>query len=188
MAVLAGAVLLFSGCGSGGERQDADEASGEFTVRILSASFPKAQTLGQTSSLKIRVRNTGDEEVPAIAMTVDGFASRIATGGAADPSRPNWVVNQGPENADTALVNTWSLGALPAGEERTFSWQVTSVRPGTHTIRYRVAAGLDGKAVAVARGGAALDGGITVRVTRRPRDTVVDPETGDVVERSAAQR
>jgi len=185
-AALTSLVALASGCGGGGEPQDANEPSGEFPLEIISTSFPKSQGLGQTSSLRIKVRNPGPQTAPSVAMTIDGLATKIANPAAADPSRPVWVLNQAPQGADTALVGTWAFGPLAAGAERTFTWQVTATRAGTHTLHYRVGAGLDGKAVAVASGGGGgkLDGAVTVRVTRLPRDTVVDRETGDVVERS----
>ena len=187
-AALAGIVVLASGCGGGGERQDANEPSGEFPLEIVSASFPKSQGIGQTTSLRITVQNAGQEPAPNVAMTIDGLATKISNPDAADPERPVWVVNQAPQGADTALVGTWAFGALPGGEKRTFTWQVTATRSGTHTLHYRAGAGLDGKAVAVASGGGSIDGAITVRVTRRPRDLVVDSETGDVIERSARDR
>jgi hypothetical protein len=99
-----------------------------------------------------------------------------------------WVVNDAPYNADTALVGTWAIPNVPAGQRRTFAWQVTAMRPGTHTLHYKVGAGLDGKAKAVAYKGGPTDGTISVRVTRRPRDTVVDPKTGDVVERGSSSQ
>ncbi len=187
-AALTGILALAPGCGGGGERQDENEVAGDFPVEVVKASFPRAQSIGETTTLRLTVGNTGQEVVPNVAVTIEGFATRLAREDASDPSRPAWVVNQGPEGADTALVGTWALGPLPAGEERTFAWQVTAVRSGTHTLRYRVGAGLDGKARAVSSGGDPVDGSIVVRVTRRPRDTVVDPETGDVVERSELQQ
>jgi hypothetical protein len=182
-AALTALLAFAAGCGGGGEPQDANEPSGEFPMEIVSASFPKAQGIGETSTLKVAVRNTGDETIPNVGMTIDGFNTRTTNPNVADPTRPVWIVNQAPDGADTALVGTWSLGPLPAGKTRTFAWQVTATRPGTHTLRYKAAAGLHGKAVATADGGA-IDGSTTVRVTRKPRDLVVDTETGEVVERS----
>lgn len=177
-------VALAPGCGGDEKRQDENEAAGDFPVEVVRATFPRSQSIGETTMLRITVRNTGDEVVPNVAMTIDGLATRLKREDASDPARPVWVVNQGPPGADTALVGTWALGPLPAGDQRTFAWQVTAVRAGTHTLRYRAGAGLDGKARAVSSGGATIDGAIPVRVSRRPRDTVVIPETGDVVERS----
>jgi len=182
-AALAGVLTLLAGCGGSDPRQDENEAKGDYPVEIVSSSFPRSQGLGETTSLRVKVRNPGDETIPALAMTVDGFNTRIKNPEAQDPKRPVWIVNQGPYNADTALVGTWATGNVPPGETRTFAWQVTAVRPGTHTLRYKVGAGLDGKARAVSYKGGPTDGSVTVRISRRPRDTVVDPKSGDVVER-----
>ena len=61
-----------------------------------------------------------------------------------------------------------------------FTWSVTSTVPGTHTVSYRAAAGLNGNARAVADGGGVPSGAVTVRVTRRPRSSTVNPETGAI--------
>jgi len=183
-AAVAAAALLaataFAGCGTG-PRQDENEPEGEFPVELSQAQFPRAQRLGQTAPFSLTVRNTGDEAIPNIALTVDGFANPDAVPGAADPARPLWIVNAPPLGATTAYVNTWTLGSLKPGQERRFTWSVTSTVPGTHTISYRAGAGLDGKARAVADGGGAPSGSVTVRVSRRPRETTVDPETNELV-------
>ncbi len=114
-------------------------------------------------------------------MTVDGFANPDAVPGAADPERPIWIVNVGPYGGKTAYVNTWALGPLKPGQARTFTWSVTSTVAGTHTVSYRAAGGLNGNARAVAEGGGVPGGAVTVRITRRPRESTVDPETGAVV-------
>jgi hypothetical protein len=186
-AALAGLVTLLAGCGGGDPAQDENEQSGDYPVQIESATFPRAQAIGETSTLRVTVRNPGDKAIPNLALTVDGFDNKIANPNAQDPRRPVWVVNQGPYNADTAYVGTWAMSDVPAGERRTFAWQVTAVQPGTHTIRYKVAAGLDGKARAASFNGGPTDGSISVRITRRPRDSVVDPKTGQVQERAASQ-
>ena len=66
----------------------------------------------------------------------------------ADPTRPTWVVDDGPRGGTTTYVNTWALGRLPAGQTHHFVWRVTAVQPGEHRLRYRVNAGLSGKAQA----------------------------------------
>ena len=48
------ALLAVAGCG--GQRQDADEPSGEFGLEIVSARFPKSQTLSQSALMVMRVR------------------------------------------------------------------------------------------------------------------------------------
>ena len=114
-------------------------------------------------------------------MTVDGFTNPDAVPGAADPQRPIWVINAGPIGGRTAYVNTWALGPLKPGQIRTFTWSVTSAVPGTHTLSYRVAGGLNGNARAVTQADGVPEGTVTVRVTRRARSSTVDPETGAVV-------
>jgi hypothetical protein len=178
-AVLTAAALL-AGC-SGGTRQDASEPSAAYKVRVLRAQFPRLQGLGQTAPFSLTVRNAGTQTVPNLALTVDGFANPDAVPGAADPQRPIWIVNTGPIGGRTAYVNTWAMGPLRPGELRTYTWSVTSTVPGTHTLSYRVAGGLNGKARAVTPGGGVPEGSVTVRVTRRPRRSTVDPNTGAVV-------
>ena len=47
-----------------------------------------------------------------------------------------------------ANVNTWSAGALRAGETRELTWKLVAARAGTFTIGYRVSPGLTGRAQA----------------------------------------
>lgn len=180
VALAAGALTLGAGCG-GGARQDAGEPSGDFKLAVVHASFPRAQGLADTSPLRITVRNDGTATVPDVALTVDGISTASATVANADTERPVWIVNDGPQGGGTAYVNTWALGPLRANQQRTFTWSLTAIRAGTHTLRYRAAAGLNGKARAVAGSSGGLDGSITVKVTRRARNTAVDPKTGAVV-------
>jgi hypothetical protein len=106
-----------------------------------------------------------------------------------------WVVEQGPGlvanppvqseevsksgSAGTAYVNTWALGALPAGQTRTFNWRVVAVKPGSHVVHYSVVAGLAGRARAQASSGA-LQGHFAVAVASAPKSTHVNPSTGKV--------
>ncbi len=182
-AAIAAALLAATaaaGCGSG-ERQDAGEPEGDYTVQVSQARFPRLQAVGETTRFSVTVRNPGTETVPNVAMTVDGFNNRDAVPGAADPSRPIWVINAGPVGGGTAYVNTWALGALKPGQARTFTWSVTAAVTGTHTLSYRAAGGLNGNARAVTAADGVPEGTVTARVTRRPRESTVDPETGAVV-------
>ena len=62
------------------------------------------------------------------------------------------------------------LGPVPSGQSRTFKWKVTPVRSGTYSVRYRVAAGLYGKAKVVdTTTGTIPKGSFIARVTRKPR-------------------
>jgi hypothetical protein len=167
--------LLLGACG-GGKKQDANEPSGTWKLDVLSASFPGKQHLGEQTTLQITVKNADDREVPNLAVTVDGFDQRRDDPTLSDPKRPIWIVNTPPYDAASAFTNTWSLGAVPAGKTRTFAWKVTAVRAGTYSLRYKVAAGLDGKAKAVLADGSPPKGSFIARVTRKPRPVKSDIE------------
>jgi hypothetical protein len=169
-----------AGCGSS-ERQDADEPAGTFRVDVVDARFPERQRLAQQTEMTIRVRNAGTRPVPNLAVTVDRFSRRSEETGLADASRAVWIVDREPEGGTTAYANTWSLDDVPPGRTRTFTWRVTAMAPGRHELTYRVAAGLDGRAKAVTRGGRPPQGSFSVTVSARPARERVDPESGDVV-------
>ena len=160
------------GCG-GGERQDENEPEGDFAVEVVASSFPKQQKLAQSSDLMISVRNSGDETVPNVAVTLKGLDYRATQPDVANAERPQFAINGVPREiggfpeakdatplgCDSAYVNTWACGPLKPGDERTFVWKVTAVKAGPYDISWRVAAGLNGKAKAVAAGGGAAPSG-----------------------------
>ena len=188
-------MFALGACG-GGERQDKNEAEGDFPVRVVEADFPTDQKLAKRSEIRIRVRNEGSEAIPNLAVSLRGLDQRGTDRELADPSRPIFVINgepkkigtyaesveQAPAGGATAYVGTWSLGRLPAGEEKTFRWSVTAVRPGPFRVSYRVAAGLDGKARAVGAGGTRTAGLFTGTVDGKPPDTRVAGDGRTVVE------
>jgi hypothetical protein len=131
--------------------------------------------------MRIVVRNDGRKTVPVISVTVRGFEYRNRQAGLADASRPNWVIDDGPRGGDSAYVDTWTLGSLPAGATRTFEWRVTPVVAGRHNVRFQLAAGLDGKAKVLRRNGRPPGGVFAVFVSGRPANATVDPATGQVV-------
>jgi len=166
--LLALAVAL-TGCGSK-DRQDKGEKEGTWKVQVVSASFPGKQTLADTTELQIKVKNEDTRTLPNLAVTVDGFDRREENKDIADPSRPIWVIEKGPDNSTTAYTNTWAVGAVPAGQTRTLKWKVTAVRPGTYTLRWRVAASLTGKSKAVlADDGGAAKGEFVAQVSDKAR-------------------
>jgi hypothetical protein len=173
VAVAALALLGVAGCG-GGEKQDADEPEGTWRVEVVDASFPGRQRLADESELRIQVRNADSRAIPNLAVTVDGFSQRNENAELSDRQRPIWVVEQGPENANTAYTNTWSVGEVPEGQTRTLVWKVSAVRAGTYTLRFRVAAGLDGKAKAVSTDGSVPGGSFIARVSEKPHPVEVD--------------
>jgi hypothetical protein len=153
----AAATLALAGCGDAA-RQDADEPRADFALDVVSASFPTEQTLAEQSTLAIEVRNPSAEEaVPEVAVTIEtaargagaapiAFGQRDPDPRLADSDRPVWIVDAPPRGADSAYVNTWRLGRLPAGASHRFQWRVTAVQAGAFRLQYRVAPGLDSKA------------------------------------------
>jgi hypothetical protein len=179
--VLATSVAAFAvaGCG-GGDRQDANEPSGTFPMNVVHADFPKSQSLAKPESMVIAVKNTGTKEIPNVAVTVDAFTTRSQQQGLADPNRPVWIVDAGPIGGTTAYTNTWQLGKLAPGKTRNFVWHVTPIQAGTHTVKYRVAAGLNGKARAKVNGQDDFQGTFTVAVSGKPAQSRVNPDTGQI--------
>ncbi len=170
-ALLAGALVALGACGGGGGgKQDEGDPGGTFKVDVPRASFPGKQHLAQESTLEITVVNKDSRDIPKLAVTVDGFNQRRDDPTLADPSRPIWLINEPPLDADSALTNTWVLGPVASGQSRTFKWKVTPVRSGTYSVRYRVAAGLYGKAKVIdTTTGTIPKGSFIARVTRKPR-------------------
>jgi len=137
-----------------------------------------------------------DEQLPQAA---GAFSVISQQEGLAIPSRPVWILEQGyPRSADeeagpappgeisgtggaeAAQTNTFSFGPLEPNATTELIWEVTPVQAGTYTVRYRIAAGLQGKAVAVTQDGSAPVGEFVVRITDVPPQTRVD-ESGKVV-------
>jgi hypothetical protein len=196
-SALAGACALSLAACGGGERQDENEPEGKFKVEVVKAEFPTKQKLAKRSDLVITVRNAETEKtIPNIAVTVRGFDVQLDNDKLADPKRPVFVINgrprdigtfpeskdAAPEGGETAYVDTWALGPLKAGKQKTFRWNVTAVRPGPYRLRYRVAAGLDGKADAVGAGGRPPSGLFMGRVDDKAPDTRIAEDGKTVVE------
>jgi len=165
--------MVASACG-GGEKQDENEPEGTYKVDIISASFPGRQRLGESSHLRIQVSNQGDEAVPNLAISIEGFSQRVDDPTLAKAVRNIWIVNQPPYNSDSAYADTWTLGEVPAGATRTADWQVTAVRAGTYSLRYKLSAGVDGKAKAELPDGSPPRGSFIAQITRSARATKVD--------------
>ena len=155
LVVLSVLALTLSACG--GDRQDADEPEGEFTLEVVDASFPERQSTAQPSTMRISVRNTDDRELPNLAVTVEtepaageaasAFAVASNDPRLADRNRPVWILDRAPEGGESAFTNTWALGPMFPGQTKEIEWRLTAVRAGAYTVNYRISPGLGGKAV-----------------------------------------
>jgi hypothetical protein len=181
VAALVLAAGALAACG-GGERQDAGAPSGAFAVDVTRASFPARQSLARHSTLRLVVRNTGDRDVPDLAVTVataparagqapSAFGTRIAGADLADATRPVWVLDRGPQGGDTAYVDTWAFGGLPGGATRTVAFRVTAARAGRWRLTWRVAPALEGDVRLT--GGGRTRGAFDVTITDAPVDSRV---------------
>jgi hypothetical protein len=203
LALLTAAVALALGaCGGddGNARQDADEPEGDYPVEVTTSRFPTRQRLAETSDLVLGVENVGDEPLPELAFTIftddgdaDGsFKIRSDQAGLADPNQAVWILEnkfprfvgdpppQGLSPGLRAQTNTFGFGPLEPGESREVIWRVTPVMPGTYTLNYIVAAGLDGNARAVTEDGGEVKGEFVVTITDRPPRARVN-DAGEVV-------
>jgi hypothetical protein len=190
--VMVAALALAGGaCGGGGERQDADEPSGEYKLEVVDAKFPPEQSIAERSALTLQIRNADTKAAPNVAVTIEtqpeqaggapgSFAQNRDDEGLADPSRPVWILDRGPEGGETAYTNTWALGRLEPGQSKTFEWRVTAVKAGDFQVGYTVAPGLDGKARLAA--GTEARGSFLVTVDDQPADARI-AEDGETVVR-----
>jgi len=191
---------LLAACGGGGGSGD-DEPPGTFHVKVTEATFPTLQRLGQTSLLRLGIRNTGDRAVPGltVSFTIKGqkgedsslpFGISDPQPELAQPDRPVWVLaatyprlhgSSDPGGASTSSPKTYSFGALKPGETTQAIWKLSAVRAGKYTLLYRIDAGLSGKAVAKTEGGVAPGGSFATEVSDRLPETEVT-DSGEIVE------
>lgn len=175
-------LLALSGCGNDeSERQGAGDQAGTYTVDVVTASFPRRQQLSKAQTLRVTVRNTGTETIPGLAVSLEGIDMLNEQPGIADPQSPVWIVDEAPRAGVTAYVSTWSLGELPPNEEQEYIWRMTPVVAGAHTLRWRVAGNLTGSAKAQLADGGVPEGTFDVRVRAAPRQTRVNPQTGQII-------
>lgn len=196
--------LVLSACGSDEERQDEDEPQATFPVRVVEAEFPTRQRLAEAVELELAIENSGDQEIPNLAITISTRDPEMDNGVARgsflvredqvnleDPNRPVWVLENGwprvdneiqPAGAEVAHTNTFAFGPLAPDERLRAAWRVTPVRGGTFVVTYRIAAGTEGKAQAVDENGQSPPRGMfQPTVATDPPQTRIDDE-GNVVE------
>ena len=192
---------LLAACGGGGGSGGGDEPTGTFHVKVTEASFPTLQRLGQTSLLRLGIRNTGDRTVPGltVSFTIKGqegedsslpFAVSDPQPELAQPDRPVWVLaatyprlhgSSDPGGAATSSAKTFALGPLEPGKTTQAVWKLSAVRAGKYTLLYKIDAGLGGKAVAKTEGGVAPGGSFATVVSDRLPETEVT-DSGEIVE------
>jgi hypothetical protein len=199
------AAALLAACG--GSSSDANQPAGTYPVKVTTAQFPTAQRLGQTSLLRLGVRNTGGKTIPALTVTVsiagrEGQASSLPFGvhdpqpGLAQPDRPVWVLaehfpklagSSEPGGAGTSNRKTFDFGPLKPNDTTNAVWKLSAVKSGRYTLLYRIDAGLSGTAKAETTGGVAPGGSFAVRISSVPPNTIVT-DSGEVVEIGKAKR
>jgi hypothetical protein len=196
------ALLALSVAACGGSSSDANEAEGNYRVKVTDASFPAEQHLGQTYLLDLGIRNTGDKTIPALTVNVsikgkEGEGSTLPFGirdpqpELAQPDRPVWVLaahypkfagSTANGGAETSNPKTFDFGPLKKGASADLVWKLSAVKPGTYTLAYAVEAGLTGATKAETSGGAAPGGSFTAKISSAERNTEVNGR-GEVVEK-----
>lgn len=204
-ALAAGAIALIlslalAACGDDESSSDANEASGTFPVKIVTSELPTEQRLGETTLLRLGVRNTGRESLPALTVTISvggkegdtaalPFGYRNPQPGLAQPDRPIWVLSAGypktdgstkPGGAETSNLKTFDFGPLKPGATTEAVWKLNAVRTGDYELLYEIGAGLNGTATAETAAGTEAGGSFVVQITDVAPDSVVT-DSGEVV-------
>jgi hypothetical protein len=200
-AGLAAAALALAISACGGESSaDSNEPGGTYRLQVVKAEFPARQALGETSLMRVGVRNTGDRTVPALTITVsiagrEGQTSSLPFGyrdpepGLAQPDRPIWVLASGyPRVAgsavrgpiEPALRKTFAFGPLKPGGTTEAIWKLSAVRAGRYSVLYDVGAGFNPEAKAETAAGTEPGGSFTARIVTAPPNVEVK-DNGEVV-------
>jgi hypothetical protein len=204
-ALAAALALTVVACG-GESSSDANEPSGTFRVRVTDASFPTSQRLGQTSLMKIGVRNTGKKALPALIVNVSiaghegqgstlPFAVHDPQPELAQPDRPVWVLaahypkfvgSSAPGGAETSNQRTYDFGPLKPGKTADLVWKLSAVRSGHYNLLYAIDAGLGGQVKTKTGGGVKPGGSFSVQISSARLDKEVNGR-GEVVEKKPEQ-
>lgn len=191
---------LLVACG-GEESSDSNERAGTYQLEVVDASFPNEQFLGQTTLMKLGVRNAGDEDVPNVVVTIGvggkagqdsslPFGVHDAQAGLAQSDRPVWVLAEHyprfvgstePGGASTSNRKTFALGPLKAGATATAVWKLSAVKAGDWQVLYRFGAGLGTQVKAETPGGGPPGGSFSASITSELPETEVTDD-GEVVE------
>lgn len=195
-------VLLLAsaaGCG-GGSSSSANQEAGKFPVEVTSAQFPTRQHLGQTSLMRLGIRNAGRKALPALTVNVSvggkegrgstlPFAIHDPEPGLAQPDRPVWVLaaryprfarSKHPAGAEGSNQKTFAFGPLKPGATANLVWKLSAVKTGSFVLLYSIDAGIGGQSRAETAGGATPGGSFSVQISSKPYDTEVSGN-GEVV-------
>ncbi len=197
--------LVLAACGESAS-SEAGEAGGVYPVKVVKAEFPAKQRLGETSLLRIGVRNTGHKALPSLTINVSiggrqgedsalPFGYRDPEPGLAQPDRPVWVLSSGyPKVAgssargpiEPALKKTFDFGPLKPGATTEAIWKLSAVKAGRYSVLYEIGAGLSGAGKAQTAAGSEAGGSFTARIGTVPPNTEVT-DSGEVVEIEAGK-
>jgi hypothetical protein len=172
------AALLLGACG-GGQRQDATEPNGKFTVQITTARFPASQRLSEHAHLVLAVHNVSGKTLPDVAVTIcnvtcrypappgegtsaAAFSENLHMAGLAHRSRPVWVVDQPPGACNVGCSANSPSGAGSTGGAVTAyanTWALGRLPPGrTAKFEWAVTAVKPGRHVVAWEVAAGLNG------------------------------
>jgi hypothetical protein len=185
----------------GGSSSSEEEPSGTYRVKVTRAEFPTEQDLGQTSLMRIGVRNRGDRTIPALGVSISiagregetsslPFAIHDPQPGLAQPDRPVWVLAAGypkrggsskPGGAQSLSRKTFDFGPLKPGATIEGVWKLSAVKAGGYRVVYGIDAGVGGAARAETSSGVAPGGSFAVKITKATPETEVT-DSGEVVE------
>jgi hypothetical protein len=192
--------VSIAACGGDEGSSDSDDVAGAYAVKVVTAEFPAKQRLGETTLLRLGVRNTGRKALPALTVTITGgneeernsslpFGYRDPQPGLAQPDRPVWALSTGypkvngssePGGAGTASPKTFDFGPLKPGATAEAVWKLSAVKAGNFKLFYEVGADLGGTAKAETAAGTEAGGSFATTITTDPPETVVT-DSGEVV-------
>jgi hypothetical protein len=191
--------LSLAACGE--SSSDSNEPAGAYPVKVVKAEFPAGQRLGETTLLRLGVRNTGHKALPSltISISVGGkegrdsalpFGYRDPAAGIAQPDRPVWALASGypkvngsdePGGAETAEAKTFAFGPLKPGATTEAVWKLSAVKAGSYKLFYEVGAGLTDETKAQTANGTEAGGSFAVEISDVPPEVEVK-DNGEVVE------
>lgn len=169
---------------------------------MTKASFPTSQRLGQTSLMRLGIRNSGKKTLPALIVNVSiaGEAGQTSTlpfaihdpqPDLAQPDRPVWVLaahypkfagSPAPGGAETSNQRTYDFGSLGPGKTANLVWKLSTVKSGHYDLLYTIDSGLGNQVKTKTAGGVEPGGSFSVQISAARVDKEVN-DKGEVVEK-----